>query len=98
MTKQNKQPDNYYEREKRAEDVREMLRKQFDFGDDYSAHLETRYPSTNQPGKITRFYTSRIPKLQIKSSNSTRIIDVELSSAEEDNEALLHYLFTKSKE
>jgi len=56
--------------------------------------------SDNKPGDkeetITQFFTSRIPDLHIKSRIMERNLDVEVSSVEEENQSLLHFLFKKT--
>lgn len=47
---------------------------------------------------VSHFFTSRIPKLQIKSRNMRKTLEVEMSSVEEENQSLLHFLFKKSKD
>lgn len=52
---------------------------------------------TDKTETVTHFFTSRIPKIQIKARNIQKTLDVEMSSVEEDNQSLLHHLFRKTK-
>ena|SRR3989338_7864267 len=85
------------EKEVSDERMREIIRKDFDFGKGAEVFITSRKDASDKEGTISHFFTSRIPKLQIKSRNTQKTIDIEMSSVEEDNQSLLHFLFTKSK-
>lgn len=54
--------------------------------------------ANDKQGTITHYFTSQMPKLVIKSGKIERILDVEMSSVEVENQSLLHFLFNKSKD
>ena len=95
MTKQEEKL-NPEEKERADEKMREVIRNNFDYGEGAEVILGSKSGPDKQE-TITHFFTSRIPKLQIKSRSAQRTIDVEMSSVEEDNQSLLHLLFKKSK-
>jgi len=82
------------EKEKADERMRETIRKNFDYGEGAEVILGS---NDGKSETVSHFFTSRIPKLQIKSRNMEKTLDVEMSSVEEDNQSLLHFLFKKSK-
>lgn len=49
-------------------------------------------------GGITHYYTSKLPPLVVDTQNARRKIKVEVSSVDQDNRELLHYLFRKTVE
>ena len=85
---------NMVDEEKANERMRETIRKNFDFGEGAEVILGS---NDGKSEKVSHFFSSRIPKLQIKSRNVQKTIDVEMSSVEEENQSLLHLLFKKTK-
>ncbi|MDD5040203.1 MAG: hypothetical protein PHY34_03555 [Patescibacteria group bacterium] len=85
------------EKAKAEERMRETIRKSFDFGNGAEVLIASHKSASDEQGTVSHFFTSRIPKLQIKSRNVQKTINVEMSSVEEDNQSLLHFLFKKSK-
>lgn len=85
------------EREEAEERLRETIRKNFDNGSGAEVLLGSNSDGSDKPATIHRFFSSKVPKLHIKSGNIGKTIDVEMSSVEEDNQSLLHYLFKKSE-
>lgn len=83
------------EKEKADERMRETIRQNFDFGEGAEVILSSSKDGTDKTRTISHFFTSRIPKLQIKSRNMQKTLDVEMSSVEEDNQSLLHHLSKK---
>jgi len=86
------------EKEKIDEGMRQVIRDNFkDF--DRIGGVEV-IVSENKPTEkdetITHFFTSRIPDLRIKSRTTERTLNVEISSVEEENQSLLHFLFKKT--
>lgn len=64
------------------------------FGGSKTATIST----TNEKGETTRFYSTRIPPLEIKTgANKSRRIDVVVSSVEEEQVVLLHRLYGLTK-
>lgn len=51
-----------------------------------------------ESGGIKSYFTNKLPPLRVESSNAERSIKVEVSSIEQDNNELLHYLFRKTIE
>jgi hypothetical protein len=88
------------EQEQADEGMREAIRKNckdYDFGNGVEVTLTYRKDEADKQGTVTHFFTSSIPKLQIKSRTTERNLEVEMSSVEADNQSLLHFLFKKSK-
>jgi|GEM_PF-6652453 len=87
------------EKDESNEKIWDTVRRDFDFvglGAEFS--ITSCKSKDDKEGTVSRFYSSRMPKLQIKSKNiPARNIDVEISSMEEDNQSLLHFLFQKSR-
>lgn len=91
---------NTADKEKADERMMETIRKNckdFDCGEGVEVLISSRKNEADEQGTVSHFFTSRIPKLQIKSRNVQKTIDVEMSSVEEENQSLLHFLFKKSK-
>jgi hypothetical protein len=87
------------DKEKSDERMREVIRKvsqDFDVGEGVEVILGSK-DGSDKPKTISHFFTSRVPKLQIKSRNMQKTLEVEMSSVEEENQSLLHFLFKKSK-
>ena len=98
MTKEINNPTTKQEQE--DERMREAIRKNCkdcDLGDGIEVILASHKDETDRQGTATHFFTSRIPKLQIKSRTTKKTLEVEMSSVEADNQSLLHFLFKKSK-
>ncbi len=74
----------------REERIRKNIRK-LDRGDGVDFSI------TNSEGKVTRFFSSRNPKLVSNTANATRELEVEVSSVENENNELLHYLFQETR-
>jgi len=51
---------------------------------------------SEETGGITHYFTNKLPPLEITTHNAKREIAVEMSSVEQENNNLLHYLFTKT--
>jgi len=51
---------------------------------------------SEETGGITHYYTSKLPPLEITTHNAQRKVAVEMSSVEQENNKLLHFLFTKT--
>lgn len=86
------------EKEKTDDKVIETIRrnsKDFDFGEGVEVLIASKNASDKEK-TVSHFFTSRIPKLKIKSRNMEKTLDVEMSSVEEENQSLLHFLFKKS--
>ncbi len=45
---------------------------------------------------VSHYFTSKLPPLEITTHNAKRKVAVEMSSVEQENNKLLHYLFTKT--
>jgi len=85
------------EKEKADERMREIIRQDFDFGEGAEVFLSSSKDGTDKTRTVSHFFTSRIPKLEIKSRGVNKVLDVEMSSVEEDNQSLLHHLFKKTR-
>lgn len=86
------------EKEKIDEGMRRVIRdnfKDFDRIGGVEVIISENKP-TDKEETITHFFTSRIPSLRIKSRAMERNLDVEMSSIEEENQSLLHFLFKKT--
>lgn len=46
-------------------------------------------------GGISHYFTNKLPPLKITTHNLEREVSVEMSSVEQDNKKLLHYLFSR---
>lgn len=97
MTKERNKPTTKQEQE--DERMIEAIRKNckdFDVGDGVEVVLSSKNKADGRE-MVSHFFTSRIPKLQIKSRTTKKTLEVEMSSVEADNQSLLHFLFKKSK-
>lgn len=80
------------------EEMWDVVRKNFDFGGGAELSITSHKSKNDKQGVVSHFFSSRMPKLKIKSKTTKeRMIDVEISSIEEDNQSLLHFLFKKSR-
>lgn len=87
--KQQKQKRNYLD-----DDILEKLKKKFDFGNGVDISIGYKVPGEEE---VTTFaYTTKNPKIEIKTGGAKRLIEVEVSSIEQDNEKLLHFLHRKT--
>ena len=46
--------------------------------------------------KVSHYYTNKLPPVEITTHNAKRQVAVEMSSVEQENNKLLHFLFTKT--
>lgn len=53
--------------------------------------------TVSDTGEVKRFYTTKIPKLKVSKNNSLKDIEVTVSSVQEEDTALLHYLLQRTK-
>lgn len=67
--------------------------EKFDFGNGATFAITTRQSPEDKEFVVNSFYTNKLPKLKI----GTREISVEVSSTEQEDQDLLHFLSKKVK-
>lgn len=73
-----------------SESILQKIKEKFDFGRGVEITLSTRHPDTGTT--YDYYFSSKLPKLEVKTTTGKRLIDVEVSSIEEEDQKLLHYL------
>lgn len=53
--------------------------------------------TTSDTGEVKRLYTTVVPKLKVSKNNSLKDVQVTISSVQEEDSALLHYLLQRTK-
>jgi hypothetical protein len=77
------------------ERIREIARD-FDFGDGSEVIITSYKSKADKEERITYLFSSQLPKLSLDSKIAKKELEIECSSADEDNQSLLHYLFKKN--
>jgi len=52
---------------------------------------------TDSKGKVTRYFSNRNSKVKSGTANAVRELEVEVSSTENENRELLHFLFQNTR-
>jgi|GEM_PF-2636061 len=78
------------------ERMREVARE-FDFGSGSEVFIKSHKDKNDKKGRITYFFSSQLPKINLGLKTTKKQLEVECSSVDLDNQSLLHYLFKRNK-